>query len=79
MEDELTPQQRAAVTRKKNMEAKDTEAIEMNDLALRIFEGQSPDLPKKVRVERITMRLKNKGYKDMSKLKLPLVGFERFI
>ena len=37
---------------------------EMNDLANRIWEGQSSSLPKKVRMSRIIFRLKNKGYTD---------------
>jgi hypothetical protein len=52
---------------------------EMNDLARRIFNGQSPDLTDQVRVERIITGLKNQGYTDMSKLNLPVENIERFI
>lgn len=57
----------------------DTTVDDMNDLALRIWEGQSVSLPLKDRVERIVMRLKAKGYDDMSQLTLPKEGFKKYL
>lgn len=37
---------------------------EMNDLARRIWDGQSVSLPVKLRIERIEARLRDKGYTD---------------
>jgi len=51
----------------------------MNDLALRIWEGQSPDLPKKIRVERIAMRLRDRGYEDLKALDLPAEDYKRYL
>lgn len=51
---------------------------DMNDLARRIFEGQSPDLHPRVRVERIVLRLREKGY-NLEGLKIPIEGFERWL
>jgi hypothetical protein len=46
--------------------------IEMNDLALRIWDGQSVSLPRKLRESRIVSRLKDKGYTDEELIKLEL-------
>lgn len=51
---------------------------DMNDLARRIFEGQSPDLHPRVRVERIVLRLREKGY-NLEGLQIPIEGFERWL
>ena len=119
MIEELSPQKRAAITRKKNAELRANAELEvlnapqtsiegadvvelmkvdagtvvtpeliidnsgiikaMNDLAMRIFEGQSPDLSTQVRTERIVMRLKNKGYTCLNDLQLPLDNYKRYI
>lgn len=41
------------------------EVIKMNDLARRIYEGQSSSLKPSIRKERIIQRLINKGYEDL--------------
>ena len=46
---------------------------EMNDLAMRIWAGQSVSLPIHERVKRIEARLTEKGY-DIATLKLPTDG-----
>lgn len=51
----------------------------MNDLALRIFDGQSPDLGKKERVLRIVRGLNAQGYTDMSNLTLPLTDYKHYL
>ena len=47
------------------------------DLAIRIYEGQSPDLPIQERVSRIVSALKARGF-DLD-IKLPHDDAERFI
>lgn len=60
------------MSKKKEVKEDQTDFIveEMNDLALRIYEGQSPDLPVRWRVERIVKALKSKGY-DTKGLAIP--------
>lgn len=53
-------------------------AYTINDLAMRIWEGQSVSLPERVRVTRIINALKDKGYEDLSDLNLP-VDMSRYI
>lgn len=48
-----------------------SKADEMNDLALRIWDGQSVSLPRTTRVNRIISRLKDKGFDCIDKLELP--------
>lgn len=51
----------------------------MNDMALRIWDGQSTDLPLNERVKRIVSGLKEQGYEDMSGLELPAEGFGKYL
>jgi hypothetical protein len=61
----LAPEQEETVPPESKM-------AEMNDLALRIFEGQG-SIPDSERVSRIVDRLKDKGYEDVIKhLDLPI-------
>lgn len=58
---------------------KDNKVDKMNDLALRIFQGQSPDLPPRYRVERIVKGLKAQGYEDFSELDLPVENLSKYL
>lgn len=49
----------------------DDSADAMNALAMRIWEGQSIDLPLNERTRRIVAGLNEQGYTDTSKLTLP--------
>ena len=53
----------------------------MNSLALRIWDGQSPDLHLKVRVNRITKALREKDYTEeqIKQLQLPAKEYAKFI
>ena len=51
----------------------------MNSLALRIWEGQSTDLPLNERVKRIVAGLNAQGFDDMESLELPVEGFGKYL
>ena len=50
-----------------------------NQRAVAIWEGQSPSLGIAERVGRIRAALKDKGFKDFDKLKLPTKDYERYL
>ncbi|MFA7256057.1 MAG: hypothetical protein WC047_00580 [Kiritimatiellales bacterium] len=53
---------------------------DMNDLAARIFEGQSPDLPLNERVRRIKNAVIERGWGGLLPLLIiPAKGFERYL
>ena len=54
-------------------------ADEMNAYALRVWEGQSPDLHLKERTVRVVKALKGQGFDDVKSLKLPVSGYERYL
>jgi hypothetical protein len=57
-----------------------TETELMNDLAARIFEGQSPDLPLNERVRRIRNAIIERGWESLLPLLIiPAKGFERYL
>jgi hypothetical protein len=62
-----------------NVIVQDTTVDDMNALALRIWEHQSPDLPLKNRVERIVAGLKRQDYTDLSGLELPVDGYKKYL
>jgi hypothetical protein len=62
---------------KEQREAKAAVA-DMNALALRIWDGQSIDLPLIERVKRIKSALLDKGY-DLDGLSLPDPGFKKYL
>ena len=57
----------------------DVELSQMNDLALRIWDGQSPDLPLNERVKRIAAALNAQGFDEIVSLELPVEGFGKYI
>ena len=52
---------------------------DLNNLALRIWNGQSASLSLKDRVHRIVKAAKSRGYDDFSGLSLPAQGFEKYL
>jgi len=66
--------------KKKADESKNIEQTHMNDLAARIFEGQSPDLPLNERVRRIKNAVIERGWESLLPLLIiPAKGFERYL
>lgn len=57
----------------------ESEMTPMNALALRIWEGQSPDLPLNERVKRIVAALNAQGFDEIESLELPVEGFGKYI
>ena len=57
----------------------ETAVAQMNDLANRIWEGQSPSLPLNERVRRIKNSLKEKGFTAIDQLVLPGKEYKRFL
>ena len=57
----------------------DAAVVQMNDLANRIWEGQSPSLPLNERVRRIKNSLKEKGFTAIDQLVLPGKEYKRFL
>ena len=51
----------------------------MSAYAKRIWDNQSVTLSLRERVERIVKGLNGQGFSDMSGLKLPVEGFERYL
>ncbi len=51
----------------------------MNDLALRVWDGQSVSLSLRERVERVVKAVVGQGYEDIASIKLPATGFEKFL
>jgi len=61
-------------------ESKNIEQAHMNDLAARIFDGQSPDLPLNERVRRIKNAVIERGWESLLPLLIiPAKGFERYL
>jgi len=55
-------------------------AAEMNEYALRVWNGQSVSLPLNDRVYRVVAALKDQGLDNqLDKLTLPIEGFERYL
>lgn len=46
-------------------------AVKMNAYAAKVWNGQSPDLPKGERIYRVMNALKDQGFTDTDKLELP--------
>lgn len=57
----------------------DEQPSAMNALALRIWDGQSTDLPLNERVRRIVAGLKAQGHEDFDSLSLPAEGFRQYL
>ena len=57
----------------------ESEMTPMNALALRIWDGQSPDLPLNERVKRIVAALNERGFDEIESLELPVEGFGKYI
>ena len=61
------------------VEPMDKAVLQMNDLANRIWEGQSPSLPLNERMRRIKNSLKEKGFTAIDQLILPGKEYKRFL
>lgn len=61
------------------IQAVDTTVDDMNAYALRIWEGQSPDLDLGDRVGRVKAGLERQGWTDFTKLDLPATDYERYL
>lgn len=73
------PESIVEVERVEAVEApKENDNNAMNELARRIWDGQSVDLPLNERTRRIVRALKDKGF-DVAGLSLPNPGFRKYL